>query len=80
MKHTRPDIANAVRELSKMLDCTTPAANKEMFWIIKYVLDTNDYGLKIEPEKVRTDNVLNIVTYCDSDYAGDKETRISVSG
>ena len=26
VKHTRPDIANAVRELSKALDCLIPAA------------------------------------------------------
>ena len=30
VKHTRPDIANAVRELSKALDKPSPAAIKEM--------------------------------------------------
>ena len=30
VKHTRPDIANAVRELSKMLDCVTPSEIKEL--------------------------------------------------
>ncbi len=40
VKHSRPDIANPVRELSKVLDGTTPAAMKEMYRVIKYVLDT----------------------------------------
>ena len=30
VKHTRPDIANAIWELSKMLDCVTPSAIKEL--------------------------------------------------
>ena len=40
VKHSRPDIANAVRELSKSLDRSTPAAYKEMLRVVKYVLDT----------------------------------------
>ena len=80
VKHTRPDIANAVRELSKMLDCTNQAAIKEMRRVIKYVLDTRDYGLKIDPVLQGTNGFFDLQTYCDSDFAGDKETRISVAG
>jgi hypothetical protein len=80
VKHTRPDIANAVRELSKMLDCTTPNALKELRRVIKYVLDTESYGLKIYPERPKDGDLLNLKVYCDSDFAGDKETRISVAG
>ena len=47
VKHSRPDIANAVRELSKVLDCSTNGAYKEMLRCIKYVLDTKSLGLKI---------------------------------
>ena len=50
VKHSRPDIANAVRELSKVLDATTPTAFKEMKRIIKSVLDTKELGLKIEDQ------------------------------
>jgi hypothetical protein len=34
VKHLRPDIANVIRELSKMMDGATPAAFKELknFW------------------------------------------------
>ena len=37
VKHTRPDIANCTRELSKVLDKATVSAYKEMIRIIKFV-------------------------------------------
>ena len=43
VKHSRPDIANCVRELSKVLDGTTDCACNEMLRIIKYVLDTKNW-------------------------------------
>ena len=79
VKHTRPDIANAVRELSKVLDGTTPRAMKEMKRIMKYVLDTKNMGLKIEPV-IEKALMWKIVAFSDSDFAGDKDTRRSVSG
>ena len=48
--------------------------------VIKYVLDTKGYGLKISPLKPNKDDLLELKVYCDSDFAGDKETRISVAG
>mgnify|MGYP002812946830 CR=1 FL=1 len=39
VKHSRPDISNAVRELSKSMDGASPAAFKELKWVIKFVLD-----------------------------------------
>jgi hypothetical protein len=78
VKHSRPDIANAVRELSKSVDGATYASLKEMRRIIKFVLDTKEWGLKIEPKREGQD--WYIVVFCDSDYAGDKEKRISVTG
>ena len=80
VKHSRPDIANAVRELSKALDGTSPAAYKELMRVLKFVMDTKQLSLKIEP-KIGTDTSdWNIVAFSDSDYAGDSETRISVAG
>jgi hypothetical protein len=79
VKHSRPDIANAVRELSKMMDGPTPAAMKELKRVIKFVLDTQDYGLKLEPEKM-IENKWILKVYTDSDWAGDKDTRLSVTG
>ncbi|CAJ1934699.1 unnamed protein product, partial [Cylindrotheca closterium] len=80
VKHTRPDIANAVRELSKVLDSTTPRAMKEMKRIIKHVLDTKGLGLKIEPVIGSKGLLWNVVAFSDSDYAGDPDSRKSVSG
>ena len=78
IKHSRPDLSNAVRELSKCLDGASEAAYKEMLRVIKYVLDTRDRGLRIEPEPTDTEWV--ILLYSDSDWAGDKDNRRSVSG
>ena len=47
---------------------------------MKYILDTKNYGLKIYPERPNDGDLLNLKVYCDSDFAGDKETRISVAG
>ena len=80
VKHSRPDIANVTRELSKSMDRATPAAYKELGRVIKFVLDTRDYGIKIEPKMPQQDGLWNMVMYTDSDYAGDKDSRKSVSG
>jgi hypothetical protein len=80
VKHSRPDIANAVRELSKALDGTSPAGFKELLRVLKYVIDTKDLALKMEPMKPEKDMEWNMVAYSDSDYAGDSETRVSVAG
>jgi hypothetical protein len=69
VKHSRPDIANVVRELSKVMDGATPAAIKEMKRVIKLVLDTRHYGLKIELVVNGIDDDLVITVYTDSDYA-----------
>jgi hypothetical protein len=81
VKYSRPDIANAVRELSKVLDGSTEASFKEMLRVIKYVLDTKEMGLRIEPKLLKSaDEPWDLVCYSDSDYAGDPDTRRSVSG
>ena len=48
VKHSHPDIANAVRELSKVIDGANKAACNEICQIIKYVFHSRDLGLKIE--------------------------------
>ena len=40
IKHSRPDIANCTRELSKVLDGATLSAYKEMLRVIKFVVAT----------------------------------------
>ena len=45
-KHSRPDLCNAEGELSKTMDRPAPIHLKEMYRIIRYVLETRKYGLK----------------------------------
>ncbi|KAG7339393.1 reverse transcriptase RNA-dependent DNA polymerase [Nitzschia inconspicua] len=51
VKHSRPDLSNFVRELSK------------------------DRGVLIKPDKDQ-----GVIAYCDSDFAGDKGNRRSITG
>ena len=75
-KHSRPDISNPVRELSKTTDAPAPVHLKEMYELISFVLSTKDYRLKIKLIKSIRKWVLKALS--DSDFASDKETRISV--
>ena len=77
-KHSRPDISNPVRELSKTMDAPAPAHLKEMYNFIRFVLSTKDYGLKFKLIKSIRKWVLKALS--DSDFASDKEMRISVFG
>ena len=77
-KHSRPDICNPVRELSKTMDAPAPVHLKEMYKVIRFVLSTKDHGLKIELKKDMKRWALKALS--DSDFASDKETRISVFG
>ena len=49
VKHSCPDLANMTRELSKTNNGVNLAAFKESLHVIKYILDTKNLGLKIEP-------------------------------
>ena len=77
-KHSRPDISNAVRELTKVMDKPNRSHYKEMTRVIKHVLDTRFKGLKIAPLLVEL--VWTLVVFSDSDWATDKNDRKSVSG
>ena len=48
-KYLCPDLANATSELSKANNGANPAAYKEILHFIRYMLDTKNLGLKIEP-------------------------------
>ena len=74
-KHSRPDICNPVRELSKTMDAPVPVHLKEMYKVIRHVLSTKGYGLKFELRKDIIEWALKALS--DSDFASDKETRIS---
>ncbi len=81
IKHSRPDMYNAVRELTKCLDGATQAACKETLREIKHLLDTKHKGLKIFPVKDKRGKNKWLIMLCsDSDWAGDKDDRRSVGG
>jgi hypothetical protein len=79
VKHSRLDIANAVRDLSKVADGANQAHWKALMRAIKYVLITKNLALKIKPN-VEENTPFYLEGISDSDYAGDPDTRASVYG
>ena len=67
-----------MREFSKSIDAPAPVHLKQMYKVIGFVLPTKDYGLKFELRKDMKKWALKALS--DSDFASDKETRISVFG
>ena len=76
IKHSRPDLMSAVRELSKVLGKATRAAYKELLCCAKFVIGTKNKGLRIDPHPV--ENEWELVVFSDSDWAGDPDDRKSV--
>jgi hypothetical protein len=58
--------------------CCKSCSYKEMLRVMKFVVDTKQYCLKMRPVEGGKD--WDLVSYCNSDRAGDTETRISVTG
>ena len=80
-KFSRPDISNTVRELSKMNTCANEAHMKELLRLVKFVLDTRFWMLKYKVNgNLKKKLKWLIRALCDSDFAGDKDTRLSVTG
>ena len=80
VKYSRPDIANSVRELSKVMDGASEEDYERMLRLTKFVHDTKDKCLIMDIKDGRNSEIIKVVAFCDSDYAGDKETRKSVTG
>ncbi len=80
LKYSRPCLANPLCELSKVLDGASEGTFKKLKCVIKFVLDTADYGLKIKPIKKPVGEAWTMTVFSDSDYTGDTKTRISITG
>jgi hypothetical protein len=78
VKHSRPDISNSVRELSKVADGATEAHFKALLRTVKNVIDTEHLGLLLQPKL--NEDAFYLEGISDSEYAGDPDTRISVYG
>jgi hypothetical protein len=80
---TRPEIMNAVRELSRYTSGALQAHVKAMHRVMGYCIRTPNRGINIVPDD-RWDGNPNfkfkIKGRADSDYAKDLETRRSISG
>ena len=80
VKYSRPDIANSVRELAKVMDGAGKKDYERLMRTIKYILDTRHKCLYMDFSRVQGDTKIHVTAYCDSDYAGDQDTRKSVTG
>jgi hypothetical protein len=60
------------------MDKATMGTYLEMLRVIKFVIDTQQFCLKIQPKTGIKNWSLHV--FCDSNWAGDLETRISVTG
>jgi hypothetical protein len=80
VKYSRPDIANSVRELSKVMDGAAVHHYKNLLRVIKFVISTKNKCLVMHGNTTCGKFSWNIQAFSDSDYAGDKDTRLSVSG
>ena len=77
-KHSRPDITNPVREVSKSMDGASMAHVTEMYRVINFVLETKTFGLRMV--QIFKDGIWRLDALNDSDFANDKDTRYSVYG
>jgi hypothetical protein len=76
-KYSQLGISNIVQGLSKFMDSATWGAYNEPLRLIKFVIDTKTFGLKVQP---RLDNNLgwDLKIFYDSNWASDPETRLIV--
>ena len=77
-KHSRPDITNPVRELSKCMDGASMAHVTEMYMVINFVVEMKTLWLRMVP--IFKDGIWKLEALSDSDFANDKDTRYSAYG
>ena len=83
MRWTRPEILNAVRELSRFMGGASWAHMKAMYRTMNYCVSTPNRGLILNPDQSWDGNAdfeFTVKGRADSDYANDPERRRSVSG
>jgi hypothetical protein len=79
VKHSRPDIANAVRELTKVLKGATLAYWKALIRAIKYVFDTKLLALKWKPS-FNYYNKFDFEAFSESELTRNRDIRASAYG
>ena len=71
VRNSRPDIGNAVRELSKSMDRSNDENMNHLYNVIKYVVDTKSMGLKFSKIEDPDQSMWCLKCYVDSDWDGD---------
>ncbi|KAJ7962054.1 Retrovirus-related Pol polyprotein from transposon TNT 1-94 [Quillaja saponaria] len=72
---TRPDILYALGVVSRYMESPTSTHMKTAKRILRYLRGTLDYGLFYS-----SSHIIDLVGYCDSDFAGDLDDRKSTTG
>lgn len=85
VKWSRPEIGNAVRELSRFMQGAGAAHLKALYRVMNYCLNTAERGKVFRPKRLcKLEDVADfefvLEGYSDSDYAKDTVQRRSVSG
>jgi hypothetical protein len=83
MRWSRPDILNAVRELSRFMQRANPAHVKAMYHVMTYCVATPERGLLIKPNRKWNGDPnfeFEILGMSGANYATDPTTRKSISG
>jgi hypothetical protein len=75
VKHSRPDLASSVRELSKFMSEANEELLQSMYRVMQFTVQTASFGLTLKISKEQ-----KVVGYTDANWAADKDTRKSVSG
>ena len=55
VKHSRPDLAHAAKELAKVIDGGTKKHYEQLLWVVNYVLSTKRKGVALKPKKLEGD-------------------------
>ena len=76
---TRPDLSFAVSVSGRHVEKPKHSDLNNLKRTIKYVKTTKDLGISYYKKKTAPDEPI-LEAYCDSDYAGDEETRKSTTG
>ena len=83
MQYSRPDIAQAVRDLARHMTRGDESHLEAMKRCMRYLTGTKDAGLTLQPTRKwdgAKDFLFRVRGVSDSDYAKDTQTRRSISG
>jgi hypothetical protein len=83
MRWTRPDILNAVRELSRFMSKAKPEHLGAMYRVMRFVRKTCNKGLTLKPERTwngSRDFEFIVSGESDSDFAKNPDDRRSING